>query len=100
MMFEAKTLELISEKSKGKPFESEDHEDEDYHQEAVNLWGAHEMFTKLEKKRIAEEELANDETDVNQRALRQLIASNAAIDEAAAHVIKEGINRTKSMRNR
>jgi hypothetical protein len=53
MMYEKETLRAMSKKSKGVPFEDET-EPEKYISSDGNLWGTHEMFSKDEKKLIAE----------------------------------------------
>jgi len=54
MMFEKETLKSISKKSKGKPFEMDEVEEEVSSDN--NLWGAQEMFSRAEKGKIAEQE--------------------------------------------
>lgn len=82
MMYEKSTLHKISQKSKGKPFESEDDTDKIIVDDTTNLWGAHEMFSKDEKKAIAKDEQESDTADhINQRALRQLVAANIGNEE-------------------
>jgi len=56
MMYEKETLRLISKKSKGKPFES-DQEPEPVVSSDGNLWGTHEMFSRAEKEEIARQEI-------------------------------------------
>ena len=56
MMFEKKTLTMISKKSKGKPFESEE-EIVVKVESDLNMWGDKDMFTKQENTDIAKREL-------------------------------------------
>jgi hypothetical protein len=71
MMFEKKTLSLISKKSKGKPFESEEQPEPESSDN--NLWGTHEMFNKEQKALIAEHEAKNGgDSERNARAMAAL----------------------------
>jgi hypothetical protein len=89
MMYEKETLRAISKKAKGVPFES-DPEPEKYMSSDGNLWGTHEMFSKDEKKKIAEQNIdVAEATDRNTRAMAQLKAGHTLDDSAADGVNKE-----------